>query len=99
MGAKRHHLAGTWTGSYGGAFKGTFTIHWTQTGTRLHGSIALTNPHGTYAINGSVTGSSIKFGAVGVGATYTGSVSSAGKSMSGHYKSPEGGGPWSATKS
>jgi hypothetical protein len=40
--------------------------------------------------------SAIKFGAVGVGATYTGTAS--GTSMSGSYKSPQGGGKWSAHK-
>jgi len=43
-----------------------------------------------------VHGSGIKFGAVDFGATYTGSVS--GKSMSGSYRSPQGGGTWSAHK-
>ena len=90
------HLAGTWSGQYGGAFSGTFTLHWTQTGSKLKGSITLSNPRGKYGIGGSVHGSSITFGAVGAGATYTGSVS--GTSMSGHYKSPEGGGRWSAHK-
>jgi hypothetical protein len=90
------HLAGTWSGSYGGAFAGTFTLHWTQAGSRLSGSIVLSNPHGKYGITGSVRGTAIKFGAVGAGATYTGSVS--GKSMSGKYRSPQGGGTWSAHK-
>ena len=90
------HLAGTWSGQYGGAFSGTFTLHWTQTASKLKGSITLSNPRGKYGIGGSVHGNSITFGAVGAGATYTGSVS--GKSMSGHYKSPEGGGRWSAHK-
>jgi hypothetical protein len=89
-------LAGTWSGKYSGAFSGTFTLHWTQSGTTLKGSITLSSPHGTYTINGSVKGSAIKFGAVGAGATYKGSVS--GKSMSGTYKSPPGGGSWSAHK-
>jgi hypothetical protein len=89
-------LAGTWSGRYSGAFSGTFTLHWTQTRSSLHGSITLSNPRGKYGISGSVRGSAIKFGAVGVGATYTGSVS--GKSMSGTYKSPQGGGRWSAHK-
>jgi hypothetical protein len=89
-------LAGTWSGKYSGAFSGTFTLHWTQSGTTLKGSITLSSPHGTYTINGSVKGSAIKFGAVGAGATYKGSVS--GKSMSGTYKSPQGGGSWSAHK-
>ena len=89
-------LAGTWSGRYNGAFSGTFRLHWKQSGSRLSGSIALSNPGGTYGISGSVHGSAIKFGAVGAGATYTGSVS--GKSMSGSYKSPQGGGTWSAHK-
>jgi hypothetical protein len=90
-------LGGTWTGSYSGAFTGTFTIHWRQRKSYLGGSIVLSNPSGKYTINGKVHGLSIKFGAVGAGATYTGSVS--GTSMSGHYQSPEGGGTWSAQKS
>jgi hypothetical protein len=94
--ANRVPLAGTWSGKYSGAFSGTFTLHWTQSGTTLKGSITLSSPHGTYTINGSVKGSAIKFGAVGAGATYKGSVS--GKSMSGTYKSPRGGGSWSAHK-
>ena len=49
--------------------------------------MALSNPRGTYPINGSVKGSAIMFGAVGAGATYTGSVS--GTSMSGRYKTGE----------
>lgn len=89
-------LAGTWSGRYGGAFSGTFTLHWKQSGSQLHGSIALSNPPGKYAISGKVHGKAISFGAVDVGATYTGSVS--GKSMSGGYKSPQGGGTWSARK-
>lgn len=95
-----HHpksaLAGTWSGKYTGAFSGTFTLHWTQKTSHLTGSIKLSNPKGTYAITGSVHGKAIKFGAVGVGATYTGKLS--GKSMSGSYKTPQGGGTWSAHK-
>lgn len=89
-------LAGKWSGKYSGAFTGTFTLHWTQTRTILHGSITLSNPSGKYPISGSVHGKAINFGAVGAGATYTGSVS--GRSMSGTYKSPRGGGTWSAHK-
>jgi hypothetical protein len=95
-------LAGTWSGQYSGAFTGTFTLHWRQSKpskagvSKLRGSITLTSPGGTYPITGSVRGETIRFGAVGVGATYTGSVS--GKSMSGKYKSPQGGGEWSAAK-
>jgi hypothetical protein len=87
-------LAGTWSGKYGGAFSGTFQIHWK--GSKLIGSIALSNPRGTYNSTGSVHGGGIKFGAVSAGAAYTGSVSD--KSMSGAYRSPQGGGPWSAHK-
>jgi hypothetical protein len=93
----RASLGGVWKGSYGGAFSGTFTIHWTETGSRLHGTIALSMPHGTYGINGSVgRNGAISFGAVGAGATYTGTATA--KSMSGHYKTPQGGGTWSAHK-
>jgi hypothetical protein len=90
------HLGGTWKGTYSGAFSGTFRIHWTQVGTKLTGSISLSRPKGTYTITGSVAGRRIHFGAVGVGATYTGSAS--GSSMSGSFKTPQGGGTWSAQK-
>lgn len=93
----RSTLAGTWAGQYSGALAGSFTIHWTQTGTVLHGSITLSNPKGNYGISGKVRGTAISFGAVGAGATYTGSVS--GSSMSGSWKSSIGGGKWSAHKS
>jgi hypothetical protein len=43
-----------------------------------------------------VRGTAITFGAVGAGATYTGSVS--GSAMSGRYKTRQGGGRWSAHK-
>jgi hypothetical protein len=88
------HVGGTWVGKYSGAFSGKFTLKWTQTGPKLNGSITLSNPKGKYPITGSVTSKGIKFGAVAVGATYTGSV--AGKSMSGKWNSPQGGGTWSA---
>jgi hypothetical protein len=89
-------LAGAWSGKYSGAFSGTFTLHWKQTGSKLTGSIKLSRPHGTYPVTGTVRGSDIKFGAVGAGATYSGAVH--GKSMSGHYKTGQGGGSWSAHK-
>lgn len=89
-------LAGTWSGTYSGAYSGTFTLHWQQAGSRLTGSIKLSSPSGTYPITGSVRGTAIKFGAVGAGATYTGSVT--GRSMSGRYKSGPRGGAWSAHK-
>lgn len=90
-------LAGTWKGHYGGAVSGHFTIHWKQNGSRLHGTITLSNPSGKYAISGLVSQGKIKFGAVGVGAKYKGHVH--GTSMSGTWTSPKGGGSWSASKS
>jgi hypothetical protein len=93
----RSTLAGTWTGSYSGAFAGTFRFTWAQTGSRLRGSIHLSNPVGNYGISGLVgRNGAVQFGAVGAGATYKGTVS--GTSMSGTYKSPQGGGSWSAHK-
>lgn len=95
-GAAGPHLSGTWSGHYSGPFSGTFSLHWKQSGAHLGGSITLSNPQGTYTVTGSVSGTAIKFGAVGAGATYTGSVS--GSTMSGRYKTPRGGGAWSAHK-
>ena len=90
-------LAGKWTGHYGGAVSGHFTIHWKKTGSMLHGRITLSRPQGTYGISGSVgRGGKIKFGAVSVGAKYKGKVD--GTSMSGTWTSPQGGGTWSASK-
>ena len=92
------NLGGAWSGSYTGGYSGTFTIHWTQSRSRLTGTIALSNPHGTYNITGSVTGTGIKFGAVGVGALYSGSVSASGLSMSGKWTSGPARGAWKAHK-
>jgi hypothetical protein len=90
-------LTGTWSGTYGGAYHGSFTLSWKQTGSRLSGTIKLSNPKTTPNITGSVRGGTIRFGTVGSAAiTYSGSVS--GKSMSGSYHTPGGGGPWSAHK-
>ncbi len=91
-------LGGAWAGTYSGSYSGNFTIHWAQGSTgALTGTIALSRPHGTYPINGRVRGGTISFGAVGVGAVYSGSVSDSGSSMSGHYKTSDGGkGSWSA---
>lgn len=94
--ANRSTLGGKWTGQYGGAVSGHFTLHWKKTGSRLHGSITLSRPSGTYSIGGSVHRGKIKFGAVSVGARYKGRVR--GNSMSGTWTSPQGGGSWSATK-
>jgi hypothetical protein len=62
----------------------------------LIGSITLSSPPGKFGITGNLTRTGIKFGAVAVGATYTGTVS--GTSMSGHWNSPQGGGTWKAHK-
>jgi len=94
--AARPSLAGNWSGRYSGTYSGSFTLTWKQVGKRLTGTIHLSRPSGSYPITGSVTGTKINFGAVGAGATYTGSWS--GKSMSGQYKSTPGGGSWSAHK-
>jgi hypothetical protein len=67
-----------------------------QSGSRLSGSIKLSRPSGTYPVTGTLRGTAIKFGAVGAGATYTGAVH--GDSMSGRYKTGQGGGSWSAHK-
>jgi hypothetical protein len=91
-------LTGTWSGQYSGAFNGTFTLKWKQVRSRLVGSITLSNPGGTYSINGSVRRNAIKFGAVGAGATYKGKVKTS-TSMAGSYSTAQGGGSWSATKS
>ncbi len=96
---KRHTtastLSGTWSGKYGGAYHGTFILRWKQSGSSLSGTIKLSNPSSTLIVHGTLHGTAIRFGTVGGAAiTYTGSVS--GKSMSGSYKTPGGGGPWSA---
>ena len=90
-------LGGKWRGTYGGAVSGHFTIHWKQTGTTLHGTIKLSTPSGTYAIDGGVRGKKIKFGALTVGATYKGVLHGT-KRMSGTWTSASGGGSWSAHK-
>ena len=95
-GNTRPQVAGTWKGKYSGAVSGTFTLTWSQVGSKLTGSISLSSPKGKYGISGSLTRKGIKFGAVAVGATYTGSVS--GTAMSGNWNSPQGGGTWSAQK-
>ena len=92
----KSRLAGKWTGSYSGALSGNFTIHWKQTGSRLHGTIHLSNPNGKYDITGSIHKGKIKFGAVSAGAKYKGKLS--GTTMSGTWTSPQGGGSWSANK-
>jgi hypothetical protein len=95
------NLSGTWLGHYGGSYNGTFKLVWHQTGSHLRGTITISNPHGTFPINGIVHGRSIKFGTVGSNAiTYKGTVS--GTSMSGTFQvnfgAASAGGLWRATK-
>ena len=88
-------LSGSWSGKYSGAYNGTFSLHWTQSRSHLSGTIRLSGTSGPLGLKGTVHGSSIQFGTVGgPGITYTGSAS--GRSMSGRYRTPGGGGPWSA---
>jgi hypothetical protein len=95
--ASRNPLTGTWSGRYTGAYHGSFTLHWTQSGSKLSGTIHLSNPNSQPNITGTVRRSTIRFGTVGSAAiVYSGSVS--GKSMSGTYHTPGGGGSWSAHK-
>jgi hypothetical protein len=96
--AHESSLTGAWSGKYSGAYRGTFTLQWTQSGSTLSGTIKLSSTRGgKVPLKGTVRGNTIRFGTVGSAAiTYTGSVS--GKSMSGSYKTPGGGGPWSAHK-
>jgi hypothetical protein len=96
--AAQSSLTGAWSGNYSGAYHGTFTLQWTQSGSKLSGTIKLSANRGAKVpLKGTVHGNTIRFGTVGSSAiTYSGSVS--GKSMSGTYKTPGGGGPWSAHK-
>jgi hypothetical protein len=96
-------LSGTWTGNYSGDFSGTFTLTWQQSGSNLSGTIKISGFGDVpTSINGSVQGSSIRFGTVhGQEVTYTGSVS--GDSMSGSWEIQVPGhsvkGSWNASKS
>jgi hypothetical protein len=89
-------LSGKWNGTYSGAYTGTFTLTWQQSGSKLSGTIDLSQG-GANSVNGTVNGGSIKFGTVGgPDITYTGSAS--GSSMAGSYNTPGGGGSWSANR-
>ncbi|HEV7192960.1 MAG TPA: hypothetical protein VGN35_07080 [Jatrophihabitantaceae bacterium] len=94
-------LSGSWKGTYSGAYTGTFVLRWTQSTSKLTGTIDLSTAPGAVTIDGTVAGGRIRFGTVGSQAiTYTGSVS--GISMSGQYKIARGAGgsgAWSATRS
>ena len=91
-------LGGSWSGTYSGSYTGNFTLTWKEAASGvLTGSIKLSNPSGTFGITGKVTGTAIHFGAVGAGATYTGSATLL--KMSGRYVTGNGGsGGWSAHK-
>jgi hypothetical protein len=93
-------LSGSWRGTYSGAYTGTFVLRWTQSTSKLTGTINLSTGSGAVTINGAVAGGRIHFGTVGSQAiTYTGSVSDS--SMSGQYKiagGAGGSGAWSATR-
>ena len=91
-------LSGTWSGKYSGAFQCTFNLTWQQSGSKLSGTITLSDPPDNLTLNGTVVGGKIRFGTVGSAAiTYSGTVS--GSSMSGTYQvQSASGGPWSATK-
>ncbi|HEY7142875.1 MAG TPA: hypothetical protein VH637_01390 [Streptosporangiaceae bacterium] len=92
-------LSGTWSGQYSGAYNGTFNLSWQQSGSKLSGTIKISNPADTLSINGAVNNGKISFGTVGsMAITYSGTVS--GSSMSGTYQvGGSSGGPWSASKS
>ena len=95
--ASESGLSGQWKGRYGGAYNGTFVLHWQQSGSSLGGKITISSPLSTLDVNGTLHGSAITFGTVGsLAITYTGTV--AGSSMSGSYRTPGGGGSWSASK-
>ena len=88
-------LSGTWSGRYSGAYDGTFTLHWIQSGSQLSGTIKLSTVGSKLVLKGTVRSRVIRFGTVGSTAiTYSGTVS--GRSMSGSYHTPGGGGSWSA---
>ncbi len=91
-------LSGTWAGEYSGAYSGTFILSWTQSGSSLNGKIKISAPPSTLKVNGTLVGSTIRFGTVGsLAITYSGSVS--GSSMSGSYTvGGSAGGSWKATK-
>ena len=91
--AAQSSLTGAWSGNYSGAYHGTFTLQWTQSGSKLSGTIKLSartaaprSPsRGLCAAAPSASAPSAP-----PAITYSGSVS--GKSMSGTYKTPGGGG-------
>jgi hypothetical protein len=101
-------LAGVWNGTWQDTSpdtsSGTFAVTFTEAGSALSGTIAVKGTpcltSGT--VTGTITGSTISFGAVSgqVTITYDGSVS--GSKMQGTYAAPACGnakGNWSATQS
>jgi hypothetical protein len=101
-------LGGSWTGTWQDVtpdqVAGTFTLTWTQSGNTLTGSIAVkgTPCLAAASVSGSVSGSTITFGAVSGAHTvvYDGTVS--GTTMKGTYTAPaacvDAKGNWTATK-
>ncbi len=88
-------LSGSWSGQYSGTFHGRFSLRWAQRGSKLIGVIAISGVGGRVPINGTVSGSTIRFGSVGSAAvTYSGQAF--GDSMAGTYRTRAGGGSWSA---
>jgi hypothetical protein len=95
---------GTWRDTSPDQSSGTFALTWTQAGLSLSGTIKVSGTpcltDGT--VTGTISGSTISFGAVSgqVQIKYNGSVS--GNAMQGTYSAPTCGdakGNWTATKS
>ena len=99
-------LAGTWSGQWANQTPdqstGGFTLTWTQKGSTLSGSITITGTPclSGGSITGSISGSTITFGAVNgqVSVGYNGTVS--GSSMAGTYATDCGNarGTWTASR-
>jgi len=101
-------LEGTWNGTWQDTSpdqaSGSFSLTWTQNGDALTGNITVkgTPCVGVGTVSGTVTGSTITFGAVSGKNTvsYTGTIS--GSTMKGSYSAPDAcenaQGTWSASK-
>ncbi len=103
--AKHGPLSGKWSGTYSGSFSGTFKLTWEQSGKKLSGTIMISAfKNEPTSINGTLKGTSIRFGTVGSESiTYSGSVSD-NSTMSGSWQMQAGGhsvghGSWKASKS
>ncbi len=98
-------LSGTWNGTYDSKLgvSGTFTATFVQTGDEISGDITIKGSpcvsHGT--VKGSVTGSSIEFGAVQAERTVSFKGTLSGDRMSGTFDAPDCGpdsGTWNAQR-